>query len=183
MSEEERLNNMPMPFSTAGLTPDQIAEFNYLYGGVNHPAPESMYNADYGDAQYREMTGQNMIPDETAPAFGNYGLQMGPHYEAGLEAAQTATAGEGQMPAFGSAEYQQMMGHAPNSGSQTLPKFNPASGADWMRGLGLFAKGAILGAPKQAGPAPANPQSNSGKNVSKESTYNQGDYWGWLFNS
>lgn len=167
-------------FDMSGLTPEQRAEYEYL--GYKHMPTMS---ADEGDARYREMTGQNMIPQETAPAssFGDYGMQMGPAYEAGLEAAQNATAGEGQMPAFGSLEYQKMMGHDQMANSQTLPKFNPASGADWMRGIGLFAKGAIMGAPKQAGPSPANPQSQSGKNVSKESTYNQGDYWGWLFNS
>lgn len=173
---------MAIPFSTAGMTPDQIAEYEYLYNGVGHPAPEAIYPADAGDAMYRQMTGQDMIPDETAPSFGNYGMQMGPAYEQGLEDAANATQGSG-MPEFGSMEYQKMMGHAPNTDSKTLPKFNPASGADWMRGLGLFAKGAILGAPKQAGPAPTNPQSQGGGNVSKESTYNQGDYWGWLFNS
>lgn len=107
---------------------------------------------------------------------------MGPHYEQGLEDAANASQGSG-MPEFGSQAYQQMMGHDQMANSQTLPTFNPTSGADWMRGLGLFAKGAILGAPKEAGPSPANPQSQSGKNVSKESTFNQGDHWGWLFNS
>lgn len=162
----------------SGLTPEQRAEYEYL--GYTH---QPSMTAEEGDARYRELTGQNMLPQEPASSFGDYGLQMGPHYEAGLEAAQNATAGEGQMPAFGSLEYQQMMGHSPMSNAKTLPKFDPTSGADWMRGIGLFAKGAILGAPKQAGPAPANPQSQGGGNVSKESTYNQGDYWGWLFNS
>ena len=145
------------------MNPDQFAEAQYLY-------PE----------QYPQSRNNGLTP-----TFGNYDqLQMGQHYQDGLAAAQESVPSEGQMPDFGSQAYQQMMNHAaPANASQTLPKFNPASGADWARGLGLFAKGALLGAPKQAGPAPANPQSNSGKDVSKESTYNQGDYWGWLFNS
>jgi hypothetical protein len=148
------------------MNPDQFAEAQYLY--------PNQYPKSYG----------MMSPAPAQESFANYGAQMGQHYEDGLAAAQEAVPSEGQMPDFGSQAYQQMMGHAaPANASQTLPKFNPASGADWARGLGLFAKGAILGAPKQAGPAPANPQSNSGKDVSKESTYNQGDYWGWLFNS
>ena len=165
---------MPTFIDMSRFSPEQRAEYEYL-GYAHQPS----MSADEGDAMYRQMTGQEMNP---APSFGDYGMQMGPAYEAGLEDAANATQSSG-MPEFGSMQYQQMMGHAPNTNSQTLPKFDPTSGADWMRGLGLFAKGAILGAPKEAGPAPANTQSQSGKNVSKDSTYNQGDYWGWLFNS
>jgi hypothetical protein len=169
---------MPTPFDMSRFTPEQRAEYEYL-GYVHQPS----MSADEGDAMYRQMTGQDMIPEQpVAQSFGNYGMQMGPAYEAGLESAANATQSSG-MPEFGSLEYQNMMGHSPMNNSKTLPKFDPSSGADWMRGIGLFAKGAILGAPKQAGPAPTNPQSQGGGNVSKESTYNQGDYWGWLFNS
>jgi hypothetical protein len=104
-----------------------------------------------------------------------------------------------QMPEMGTPEYDHWvnsMGHTPSySGlsmddpdyeqkafggndatSNTLPTFDPSNGHHWLRGLGLFAKGAFMGAPKQAGPAPTN-QSSDGKPI------DQKDYWRWLFKS
>lgn len=104
-----------------------------------------------------------------------------------------------QMPDMGTPEYDawvNSMGQTPNySGlsmddpnyeqkafggndapTNNLPTFDPTNGQHWMRGLGLFAKGAFMGAPKQAGPAPTN-QSSDGKPI------DQKDYWRWLFKS
>jgi hypothetical protein len=146
---------------------------------------------DDGWDHYRYLTGQHLPDDprvlaEPAKGFGTYNsdVQMGPAYEAslggdpyGIPSVYTS------MPDLGTPEYEKMMygnkdGVNPNT---QLPKFDPYSGADWARGLGLFAKGALFGAPKEAGPA--NTTSKSGNNVSKESTFDQKDYWGWLFNS
>lgn len=116
--------------------------------------------------------------------MGYYNIQMGPSYDPNDLAQPFMPQDSYEMPEFGSEAYQKQMGHIAPAGpdsSKQLPKFDPYSGADWLRGVGLFAKGAIFGPPKEVGPA--DNTSKSGKNVSKESTFDQKDYWGWLFNS
>jgi hypothetical protein len=186
MSETEQSNNMAYtsPFNTPPIIDPKIARMLAESGEPSmlvKSAYSNMYQPDDGGVgYYNEMTGGgypddprvfageirdnpfSAPPSAPAPSFGNYDMQMGAEYEKQIY-------GEGQTQFAG-----------PNK-NKMLPKFDPSSGADWMRGLGLFAKGAIFGKPETAGPAPTTSQ--SGKDVSKESTFDQKDYWGWLFNS
>jgi hypothetical protein len=168
MSETEQLNNMAFdPLLNIGPSPWRSRPI---------VAPE-----------VADALGNNANPFPTPPSFGNYewsdSMQMGPMYDPNDARADYEPSPSYEMPEFGSDAYQQQMGHAMpvTDKSKQLPKFDPYSGADWLRGVGLFAKGALFGAPKEAGPADST--SKSGKNVSKESTFDQKDYWGWLFNS
>ncbi len=152
------LNSPDDPARAAGLySPEDggVAYYNEMTGG-GYPDDPRVF-----EGQYRDNPFGTPAP---APSFGSYpsDMQMGPAYE-------NEVYGKGQTEFAG-----------PNK-NKMLPKFDPYSGADWMRGLGLFAKGAIMGKPEKAGPAPTT--SESGKDVSKESTFDQKDYWGWLFNS
>jgi hypothetical protein len=86
-----------------------------------------------------------------------------------------------EMPEMGTPAYDEWISSMGGSGSAPAGskgmEFDPTNYAHWLRGMGLFAKGALFGAPKQAGPTPEVGKST----VTQENTFDQKNYWDWLF--
>lgn len=121
------------------------------------------------------------------PAFGDYGNanagdmgDMDP-VEPDLPQIVAEPTNPYEMPEMGTPAYDEWISSMGGSGSAPAGskgmEFDPTNYAHWLRGLGLFAKGALFGAPKQAGPTPEAEKST----VTQENTFDQKNYWDWLF--
>ncbi len=123
------------------------------------------------------------------PAFGDYGNanagDMGDMDPAEPDLPQIVAdpTTPYEMPEMGTPAYDEWIASMGGSGTSpagtgaTAMQFDPTNYAHWLRGLGLFAKGALFGAPKHAGPKPEAEKPT----VTQENTFDQGKYWDWMF--